>query len=142
MRQTEATVGELRNEGKGEVRVLCLAAMFLLLPTVSMADAVLDWNEHGVAAVIAARQSPPDVARAMAMMHVAMFNAVNAIERRYGSYGFEGQAPAGASESAAAASAAHAVLVKLFPAQREALDKAYAGSLLQISGERGIETGA
>src|SRR5258706_14027287 len=105
MRQTEATMGELRNEGKGEVRVLCLSAMFLLLPTASMADAVLDWNEHGVAAVIAARQSPPDGARAMATMHVAMFNAVNAIERRYGSYGVEGQEPAGRSGTAAAGSA-------------------------------------
>ena len=135
-------MGELRNWGEREARALCLAAMLLLLPTASMADAVLDWNEHGIAAVVAARQSPPDGARAMAMMHVAMFNALNAIERRYVSYGFEGQAPEGASGSAAAASAAHAVLVKLFPAQREALDKAYAGSLQQISGERGIETGA
>ena len=134
-------MGELRN-WPGEVRAWCLAAMLLSLPATSMADAVLDWNEHGVAAVLAARQSPPDGARAMAMMHVAMFNAVNAIERRYVSYGFEGHAPAGASADAAAASAAHMILVKLFPDQRETLGKAYAASLRQISGERGIEAGA
>lgn len=98
-------MGELRN-WPGEVRAWCLAAMLLSLPATSMGDAVLDWNQHGVAAVLTARQSPPDGARAMAMMHVAMFNAVNAIERRYVSYGFDGPAPAGASANAAT-SAAH-----------------------------------
>lgn len=135
-------MAELRNRCERDLRVWCLAAMCFLVPTTSMADVVLDWNEHGVAAVLAARQSPPDGARAMAMMHVAMFNAVNTIERRYVSYAFEGQAPTGASANAAAASAAHAVLVKLFPGERETLNKAYAGSLQQISGERGIDTGA
>jgi hypothetical protein len=130
--KTEGIMSELRN----------WVVVLFFLPATSMADAVLDWNERGVAAVIAARQSPPEGARTMAMMHVAVFNAINAIERRHAPYGFEGQAPAGASANAAAASAAHAVLVKLFPAQREDLDKAYAESLRQLSGERGIESGA
>jgi hypothetical protein len=125
-----------------ELRNWCIAAALLLLPATSMADAVLDWNELGVAAVLAARQSPPESARSMAMMHLAMFDAVNAIERRYAPYGTELRAPAGASANAAAASAARAVLAKLFPEQRETLEKAYAASLKQISGERGIEAGA
>jgi hypothetical protein len=124
-----------------ELRNWCIAAALLLLPATSMADAVLDWNELGVAAVLAARQSPPESARSMAMMHLAMFDAVNAIERRYAPYGTELRAPAGASANAAAASAARAVLAKLFPEQRETLEKAYAASLKQISGERGIEAG-
>jgi hypothetical protein len=124
-----------------ELRNWCIAAALLLLPATSMGDAILDWNELGVAAVLAARQSPPESARSMAMMHLAMFDAVNAIERRYAPYGTELRAPAGASANAAAASAARAVLAKLFPEQRETLEKAYAASLKQISGERGIEAG-
>jgi hypothetical protein len=118
-----------------------LAAAAVFLPAIAQADAVLDWNETGVASVLAARQSPPEGARVMAMMHVAMFNAVNAIERRYTTYGFEAGAPAGASPNAAAAAAARSVLVGLFPDQRQAVDKAYAASLARLSGERGIEAG-
>ena len=118
-----------------------LAAAAAFLPAIAQADAVLDWNETGVASVLAARQSPPEGARVMAMMHVAMFNAVNAIERRYTTYGFEAGAPAGASPNAAAAAAARSVLVGLFPDQRQAVDKAYAASLARLSGERGIEAG-
>ncbi len=120
-----------------------MTAALLLAPGISRADVILDWNEQGAAAVLAARQSPPEGARTMAMMHVAMFNAVNAIERRYLSLGFEGHAPEGASSKAAAAAAARAVLSKLFPDQREALDKAWAASMQQVtvSGERGVEAG-
>jgi hypothetical protein len=99
--------------------VVCALAL-LLCPFASMADAVLDWNELGVTAVVAARQSAPDSARTMAIVHVAMFNAVNAIEPRFRSYGAGVDAPAGASADAAAAAAAHAVLVKLVPDQRHA----------------------
>jgi hypothetical protein len=78
----------------------------------------------------------------MAMMHVAVFNAVNAIERRYTTYGFQARGAAGASASAAAAAAARTVLTGLFPDQREALEKAYAASLAKLSGEAGVESGA
>jgi hypothetical protein len=106
-----------------------------------MADAVLDWNELGVAAVVAARQSPPDGARTMAIVHVAMFNAVNAIEPRFRSYGAGLGAAAGASADAAAAAAAHAVLVKLVPDQRDTLDKAWLAAQQRMTGERGAEAG-
>lgn len=135
-------MNELRYRPEGMRRAWCCAALLFLLPAASMADAVLDWNEHGLAAVLAARRSPPEGARAMAMMHVAMFNAVNAIERRYATYGFEGRAPAGTSAEAAAATAAHTLLLDLFPEQREALGKAYAASLRQIAGAPGFEDGA
>jgi hypothetical protein len=123
------------------IRSWFTAAALVLLPATSMADVVLDWNELGVATVLAARQGPPGDARSMAMMHLAMFNAVNAIEHRYAPYGAELRTPAGASANAAAAAAARTVLVKLFPEQRETLDKAYTASLKRLSGERGVEAG-
>lgn len=118
-----------------------IVAALLLVPAISRADVVLDWNELGTAAVLAARQSPPEGARTMAMLHVAMFNAVNAVQRRYVSYEFRGRSPGGASAEAAAAAAAWAVLVRLFPDQREGLEKAWTESIGRLSGQRGVEAG-
>ena len=49
------------------------------------------------------------------MMHVAIHDALNAIDRRSQPYAFDAQAPAGASPDAAVAAAARDVLVALFP---------------------------
>jgi hypothetical protein len=113
--------------------IRCLfSAVILSLPAVCSADVVLDWNETALARVVAAKQGPPDGARTMAMTHLAMFEAINAIERRYSPYAFKGRAPAGASAEAAGAAAASAVLVKLFPDQAQAVEAAYAASLARI----------
>ncbi|HEX7605322.1 MAG TPA: PA-phosphatase, partial [Usitatibacter sp.] len=109
-----------------------LSAAILSLPSVCAADAVLDWNEVALARLVAARQGPPDGARTLAMVHLAMFEAINAVEHRYAPYAFKGRAPAGASVEAAAAAAASSVLVKLFPDQAQALDAAYAASVAKI----------
>ena len=106
----------------------CLLAT-LSICTVARADVVLDWNEVAVARLVAARQLPPDGARALAIMHVAMFDAINAIQPRYTAYAFSGKVPAGASAEAAGVSAARTVLLKLYPDQSAAIEKAYAASL-------------
>src|SRR5260221_13253289 len=106
----------------GSPRNLFLAAALLTLPAISLADAVMDWNETGVASVLAARQPPPKRARTMAMVHVAIFNAVNAINRRYARHSFGGPTPAGASTNAAADAAPRAVRIKQIPEQRARLD--------------------
>jgi hypothetical protein len=71
----------------------------------------------------------------MAMVHAAMFDAVNAIDQRYTAYRVKGAASGGASPDAAVATAAHAVLAKLFPEQGASLDKAYADALARIPDE-------
>jgi hypothetical protein len=109
-----------------------LSAAIVLLPCVCTADVVLDWNEVALARVVAARQGPPDGARTMAMMHLAMFEAINAVEHRYAPYAFKGRAPAGASAEAAGAAAASSVLMKLFPDQAQPVEAAYAASLGRI----------
>jgi hypothetical protein len=109
-----------------------LSAAILSLPSVCAADAVLDWNEVALARVVAARQGPPDGARTLAMVHLAMFEAINAVEHRYTPYAFKGRAPAGASAEAAAAAAASSVLVKLFPDQAQAVEAAYAANVARI----------
>jgi hypothetical protein len=93
---------------------LCSAA---LSPT-ARADAVLDWNDVGIAAVIASRSSPPEGARAMAMMHVAMFEAANAVEGGYAPYAFNAARRRVRRPRGAAAAAAYRVLSGLYPQQR------------------------
>lgn len=111
---------------------LLFAAALLLPRAVAGADVVLDWNELALAHVVAAGQLPPDGARTMAMVHVAMFDAVNAVDRRYLPYAFDERATGDVSPEAAAAAAAHAVLAGLFPDRRPAIDDALAASLAAL----------
>jgi PAP2 superfamily len=80
-------------------------------------DAVTVWNANAGAAATAAclapLNNPLHESRIYAMMHVAVHDAVNAIDRRSRPYAFDAQAPAGASPDAAVAAAARDVLAAL-----------------------------
>jgi PAP2 superfamily len=80
-------------------------------------DAVAVWNENaGVAATaacIAPLDNPLHESRIYAMLHVAIHDALNAIDRRSRPYAFDMQAEEGASPDAAVAAAARDVLVQL-----------------------------
>ena|SRR5262249_44659854 len=58
---------------------------------------------------------PPVAYRAMAILHIAMFDALNSIEPRYRPYYAQLPATQGTSKGAAAAAAASAVLVNFLP---------------------------
>ena len=83
-------------------------------------DAVLDWNEYAIQALInaptatpaGAGQPPPVSVLHLAMVHGAVYDAVNMIDRGHEPYlGGLPAAPASASKAAAVAAAAHDVLV-------------------------------
>jgi len=93
------------------------------------AEVVPEWNALLESVVPAGGLSPP---RYYAMLHVAMFDAVNSIERGYGRYRFNAWASPIASPEAAAAQAAHDVLVDLFPNSKAAFDTALAARLSNI----------
>ncbi len=98
------------------------------------ADVVTDWNQIALAtqaAIPGAIRTPP-AARALAMVHLAIFDSVNAIERRFTPYAVETLADPGTSPEAATAAAAHAVLVNLYPSRQAELDAAYAASLASV----------
>jgi hypothetical protein len=57
----------------------------------------------------------------MAVVHTAMFDAMNAVQPRYRAFRFDGTAPQGANADAAAA--AHTALVKLFRAARASTNR-------------------
>lgn len=88
---------------------------------------------------------PGRSSKAMAVVHVAMFEAVNAIAGGYTSYVGLAEAPAGASMSAAIAQSAHDALVHLFPSQAETFDAELAetlgGILDGVNETNGVETG-
>jgi hypothetical protein len=109
------------------------------------ADVIMDWNARADAISTEKRMAPPPTARLMALVHVAMFEALNAIERRYQPYRLDLVADRNSSREAAAASAAYTVLVAQFPDQKAALEAELARELATIAEapakERGILVG-
>src|SRR6185503_2259091 len=124
---------------------LAVAAIATVTHAAAAADVITDWGARAVA--IGAEKQLPNArfTRGLAMMHVAMFEAVNAIDRRYKSYKLELTAEKGASKDAAAVTAAHAVLVSLFPDDKAKLDQALQASLAAlhegVAKTQGIELG-
>jgi hypothetical protein len=97
---------------------LCLLA----LAGPARADVIMDWNGQADALAAEQRQTPVNHARTLALLHVAMFEAVNAIEQRYQPYRLQLVTDRNTSKEVAAAVAGHEVLVALFPAHRASLD--------------------
>ena len=124
---------------------LALGLALLAAPCLATANAVLDWNEAAIASVNNARQLGGISVRSMAVVHAAMFDAVNATQPRYQAFKYKVPAPAGASADAAAAAAAHTALVKLFPEQKARLDETLAAALAKVPAgaarEAGLATG-
>jgi hypothetical protein len=122
------------------------AVLTVALPAIpAKADVIMDWNAKADAIGIEKQLVNSANSRAQAMLHVAMFEAVNAIDKRYTPYKLNLTADRGTSREAAAASAAHDVLVALYPDQKADLDATLATSLSAIAeGEaktKGIELG-
>jgi hypothetical protein len=120
-----AAAGETRSLSPTEVStmptgqairtVIALSALAFALPVSLYADAVTVWNINANKAANATCIGPSGNAlyesRLYAMTHIAIHDAVNAIERRSGPYAFDAQAVPDASFDAAVATAAHDVLL-------------------------------
>jgi len=98
-------------------------------------DMVLDWNANAANAIVGvAGQRPERGLIRLAMVHVAVYDAVNAIDGYpFQSYGVTPNVVSPASPEAATAAAAHDMLVALFPAQQADLDAKYSASLAAIN---------
>jgi hypothetical protein len=110
--------------------VVCVCAA--ANPPAAAADVVLEWNVIALEITAAAPFNPPVETRNLAIVHAAIFDAVNAITGEYRPYAVAVNAPSWASPEAAAVAAAHAALAGLYPDQQSALDVAYDGSIDQI----------
>jgi hypothetical protein len=102
------------------------------------ADAVTDWNtafENNL--LVPAERGPRVPVRTLAIMHAAMFDAVNGIERKYEPLFVTDGAPAGAQAEAAAIQAAFTTLSALRPGSQAAWDAQLAASLATLPGHPG-----
>jgi hypothetical protein len=114
-------------------------------------DFVLDWNavalqtvadDHSPLIVPRAEQGGPTrTARALAIVHAAIFDAVNSIDQSYEPYLVSLRAPKFTSMGAAVATAAHDTLAALYPRQKADFDAALKTSLDQVPNGVGEKLG-
>ena len=113
--------------------------------TVAGPQVVLDWNATAAATLLASGKPQPESMVYIGLTQAAVYDAVIAIEGGFEPYLIVPAVPPGSSSPAAAAAAAYGVLVTYFPAQKPALDAAYAASLAGIpdgpAEDRGVLVG-
>jgi hypothetical protein len=107
-------------------KVVVLAALLGASP-----DVLRDWTSNALEA--AAKQPPFVQSRTLAMVQVAMFDTINSVDAHYTPYKVKAVASPGTSAEAAAAVAAHDVLVSLFPDQAASLDAKLDISLVGVT---------
>jgi PAP2 superfamily len=105
----------------------------LLAGPMARADVVTDWNVKAGEIVVEARLGPAPANRVLAIVHTAIYAAVNAITTRDPASGPPLEVVPGASVEAAVAAANHATLMQLVPAQQAAIETAYQAALASIA---------
>ncbi len=124
----------MKNIQRISLIVLTLTTAFLAVPVITQAaDTVTDWNRKTCEIVTDGGLPTPPANRVMALVHTSIYEAVNAITKRYPASGLRIDAPAVASVDAAIASAARASLLKLIPTQEKAIRAAYEAALAKIA---------
>ena len=104
-----------------------LVGLTLVSTTTSLhADVITDWNRTAIEVMKAVNVVGNPWTRSMAIMHVSMSDAVNAIQDRYARFTPELPTDPSASPEAAAAAAARDILMRQYPGQKAKIEEAYA----------------
>ncbi|MDA0167968.1 vanadium-dependent haloperoxidase [Solirubrobacter taibaiensis] len=129
---------------KRVVLAVCVAVLSALAISASArADTVTDWNVNAVGALVGtAGQSPTVSTVHLAMVHGAVYDAVNSIDERYEPYLVDVRARDWYSRDAAAATAAYKVLLAIVPAQAPTLSAQYEISMGAIPAGPARDNGA
>jgi hypothetical protein len=138
----------MRIEARSIAATLWAAATLIAAPP-ARADIVNDWHDTALAAFAQTGTPLLPAARALALTHAAMFDAINAVERRYTPYRVHAAAAPHTSDDisadAAAGAAAHKVLATLLPARARELEQAHRSALAALpdgaARERGVQLG-
>ena len=93
---------------------------------------MLEWNQVFIDTLIATNTPNSSSQRLGAIVHTAIFDAYNGIERRYRPILVRPRAAPGASRRAAVIAAAYTALVGLFPSRQLELDSSYDASLAAL----------
>jgi membrane-associated phospholipid phosphatase len=97
-------------------------------------DPVLAWNQElvGIVSTPGAQPATIHATRSLAILHAAIYDAVDSIERTSKPYLISIKAPRRADPTAAAAAAGYTVLAALYPSQQEALGGEFNSLLAQV----------
>jgi PAP2 superfamily len=127
--------------------VATVALLALTVASPARADTVTEWNLNAANAIFVTAGQPPQLSVPhLAMVHGAVYDAVNAIDGGHEGYLITSRlATPSDSKEAAAATAAYRMLLSLVPGQQTVLDAQYAASLAAIpdgsAKTRGIAVG-
>jgi hypothetical protein len=135
---------EIRRRGRRVLPVCLLGAALLSTSLTGTGRAttstdvdpavITDWNATAVATiVIDAGKANVEAFMWYGFEQAAVYNAVVGITRRYELYDWNVRGPRAASPEAAAAAAAHRLLLHYFPASQARLDAALEASLAKVS---------
>ncbi|HSC93082.1 MAG TPA: vanadium-dependent haloperoxidase [Gaiellaceae bacterium] len=116
------------------VALVACALAALAAPGLARADAVTDWTVNATNTILGTTPAPTAHGSTIpfAMVQGAVYDAVNAIDRRYRPYLVAPPANPWDSKDAAAATAAYRVLATLYPGQQQTLKGLYDASLAGI----------
>src|SRR5262245_58478563 len=112
--------------------ILPVALAVSLSAAPARADLITDWNVTANEVMTTENTGNNPRARSLAMVHVAMSDAVNSVQNRYTRVVARMDLAPGASAEAAANAAARQILLGLYPKQKEKIDSAYAAALKGI----------
>ncbi|MEO7188183.1 MAG: vanadium-dependent haloperoxidase [Sphingomicrobium sp.] len=132
--------GTIISWGQGTMKKILYAGLAfgaLAAASPAGADTICEWMDFAQAIQTAAAPPPtaprtPDHDHAQTQVALAMFEAVNAIDRRYESYVGLAVGHPKASQDAAAVTAAFKVLLAHFPGQKTALEDSYSIAMEQV----------
>jgi hypothetical protein len=113
--------------------LLLLFTVFCAATTSVRADEVSDWEQVFLKASVAANANNWDVSRQAAILHTAVFDAVNGVKPKYVPIHVAPAADPGSCVRASAVMAAYTALINIYPDQKATFDSALQGSLAGIS---------
>ncbi len=125
-----------REAAMNAIRTVVVGLTMALSATQASADVITEWNQAATDLMRTIGIVGSPAARSMAMMNVAMSDAVNSVRGRYTRFIAQIPLASNASAEAAASAAAKDALLRLFPAQKARIEEVYAVTL------KGIPDGA
>jgi len=108
-------------------------------------DPVIEWNRQMLGSIRTDTSAPTLASRNLAILHAAIYDAVNSIERTHQPYRFLIEPGQDSSTEAAVVGAGYSVMVTLYPQFRARFDEAYqqflASSADSVARSNGLQLG-
>jgi hypothetical protein len=116
------------------LRALIVVSVLFLARSGAAADAITDWNAFLVTTTVAANRPANEIGIASGYMHIAIYDAIVAIDGGFEPYATAVSVPAGPiSREAAVAAAANRILTALFPSLTSAITTRYNAAIAAVS---------